>query len=157
MYFAFSALKVLVGRREEHLACKNWMVGCWCGYLSGARCRMQIVCIWSSWCHCLPKTLSSLASFKSRLVLPFWHQLTQVVLEKRPLNGCSKLVHWVGHWTNDVKLADLIPASELSVTQWSCLLHTHACMFYSPSSINLYQPRVALLSNWQDNCRLGRL
>ena len=36
-----------------------------------------------------PKTLSSLASFKSRLVLPFWHRLTQAVLEKRPLNGCS--------------------------------------------------------------------
>jgi len=32
---------------------------------------------------------SSLALFKSRLVLPFWYQLTQVVLEKRPLNGCS--------------------------------------------------------------------
>ena len=36
-----------------------------------------------------PKTPSSLASFKSRLVLPFWYQLTQVVVEKRPLNGCS--------------------------------------------------------------------
>jgi len=38
-----------------------------------------------------PKTPSSLASFKSRLVLPFWYWLTQVVLEerKRPLNGCS--------------------------------------------------------------------
>ena len=33
------------------------------------------------------KILSSLASFKSRLVLPFWYQLIQVVLEKRPLNG----------------------------------------------------------------------
>jgi len=32
---------------------------------------------------------SSLASFKSRLVLPFWYQLTQVVLERRALNGCS--------------------------------------------------------------------
>jgi len=32
---------------------------------------------------------SSLASFKSRLVLPFWYRLTHVVLEKRPLNGCS--------------------------------------------------------------------
>ena len=32
---------------------------------------------------------SSPASFKSRLVLPFWCWLTQVVLEKRPLNGCS--------------------------------------------------------------------
>jgi len=36
-----------------------------------------------------PKTPSSLASFKSRLVLPFRFRLTQVVLEKRPLNGCS--------------------------------------------------------------------
>ena len=35
------------------------------------------------------KPQSSLASFKSRLVLPFWYWLTQVVLEKRPLNGCS--------------------------------------------------------------------
>jgi len=34
-----------------------------------------------------PKAPSSLASFKSRLILPFWYQLTQVVLEKRPLNG----------------------------------------------------------------------
>ena len=28
-----------------------------------------------------PETLSSFALFKSRLVLPFWYQLTQVVLE----------------------------------------------------------------------------
>jgi len=35
-----------------------------------------------------PNTPSSLASFKSRLVLPFWYRLTQVVLEKRPLDGC---------------------------------------------------------------------
>jgi len=36
-----------------------------------------------------PKTPPSLASFKSRLDLPFWYRLTQVALEKRPLNGCS--------------------------------------------------------------------
>ena len=36
-----------------------------------------------------PKTPSSLASFKSRLVLPFWYRLTQVVMEKRTLNGCN--------------------------------------------------------------------
>ena len=36
-----------------------------------------------------PKTPSSIASFDSRLVLPFWYRLSQVVLEKKPLNGCS--------------------------------------------------------------------
>jgi len=39
-----------------------------------------------------PKTPSSLASFKPRPVLPFWYWLTQVVLEKRPLIGCSSVV-----------------------------------------------------------------
>jgi len=38
-----------------------------------------------SWCHC---HLLSLASVKSRLVLPFWYRPTRVVLEKGPLNGC---------------------------------------------------------------------
>ena len=42
-------------------------------------------CIWSSWCHCHSL---SLASVKSRLVLPFWYRLTRVVLEEGPLNGC---------------------------------------------------------------------
>ena len=36
-----------------------------------------------------PKTPSSLASFKSRLVLPVWYWLTPVVLEKRSLNRFS--------------------------------------------------------------------
>ena len=36
-----------------------------------------------------PNTPLSIVSFKSRLVLPFWYGLTQVVLEKKPLNGCS--------------------------------------------------------------------
>ena len=40
------------------------------------------------WCLCCPETPSPLASLKSRLVLPFWYRLTEVVLEKRPLNGC---------------------------------------------------------------------
>ena len=36
-------------------------------------------CIQPSWCHCHSL---SLASVKSRLVLPLWYQLTWVVLEK---------------------------------------------------------------------------
>ena len=37
---AFSALTLLVGRQEEHPACKHWLMRYWCGYLSGARCRL---------------------------------------------------------------------------------------------------------------------
>ena len=39
-WFAFSALTLLVGRREEHLACKNRAMRFWCGYLSEAKCRL---------------------------------------------------------------------------------------------------------------------
>ena len=42
-------------------------------------------CIWPRCCHCHSL---SLASVKSRLVLPFWYRLTWVVPEKGPLNGC---------------------------------------------------------------------
>jgi len=46
--------------------------------------EVQTVYICSSLCQCIRPTPSSLASFKSRLVLPFWYRLTQVVLKKRP-------------------------------------------------------------------------
>jgi len=63
-----------------------------------------IILLLSSWCHCHPKTPSCLASFKSRLVLFVWYWLTQVVLEKRPCNGCGSsswravmsLIRWFG-------------------------------------------------------------
>jgi len=34
----FCASTLLVGRQEGHLACKKLTVGCWHGYLPGARC-----------------------------------------------------------------------------------------------------------------------
>jgi len=82
--FAFSALMLLVGRQEGHPACKNWVVRYWRGYLSGAR------CIWFEYGPAdATATPSSLAPVKWQNGLPFWRQLTQVVLEKTPLNGCS--------------------------------------------------------------------
>jgi len=44
-----------------------------------------MTCIWPSWCHCHSL---SLASVKSRLVLPFWYRLTRVVPDKGSLNVC---------------------------------------------------------------------
>ena len=35
-----SALTLLVWGQKGHPACKNRVVGCRCGYLSGARCRL---------------------------------------------------------------------------------------------------------------------
>ena len=85
-------------------------MGCWCGCLSGARCRLAS---WASWCHCHPL---SLASVKSRLVLDSWYRLTRVVPDKGPLNGCvcadaksfqwmyntniSEQQIWLSEWTN---------------------------------------------------------
>ena len=50
-------------------------MGCWHGCLSGVRCRLAYGPL-------------SLASVKSRLVLPFWYRLTRVVPDKGLLNGC---------------------------------------------------------------------
>ena len=63
---------------------KNWVVGCWHGYLSGARCRLAYGPADATATNCL----LHLASVKSRSVLPFWYRLTRVVLDKWPLNGC---------------------------------------------------------------------
>jgi len=80
-----------LGGRKGIRPVKNRVVGYWRGYLSGARCRLAF---WPSWCHCHSL---SLAAVKSRLVLPFWYRLTQVVLEKRPLNGCSSYTVYFTH------------------------------------------------------------
>jgi len=91
-YFpVFSALTLLVGHQEEHLACKNWAMMCWCSYLSRVTCRLFALFAYGPADATASQTLSSLTSFKSRLVLPFRYRLTQVVLEKRPLNGCSSI------------------------------------------------------------------
>jgi len=81
-YYAFIAVTLLVGWQEGHPACKKLSGGvlAWLSVWS----EMQ-TCIWPSWCHCHSL---SLASVKSRLVLPFWYRLTWVDPDKGPLNGC---------------------------------------------------------------------
>ena len=46
--------------------------------------EVQMICIWSSWCHCHPIIF---CCSKIQNGLPFRCWLTQVVLEKRPLNA----------------------------------------------------------------------
>ena len=50
---AFIALSLLVGRQEGHPACKNRVLGCWRGYLSGARCRLAYSPADATATHCL--------------------------------------------------------------------------------------------------------
>jgi len=80
----FSALTLLIGRQEGRPACKK-LSGEVLAWLSVWG-EVQMICIWSSWCHCYPITF---CSRKSQNCLPFWCWLTQLVLEKRLLNGCS--------------------------------------------------------------------
>ena len=80
-FSAFIALTLLVGRQEGHPACKKLSGGvlAWLSVLSEVQ-----TCIWPSWCH---GHSLCVASVKSRLVLPFWYQLTRVVPAKGLLNG----------------------------------------------------------------------
>jgi len=79
---AFSALTLLVGQQEGHPACKK-LSG---GVLAWLSVWIKVqTCVLSSRCHCHSL---SLASVKSRLLFSFWYQLTRVVPDKGPLNGC---------------------------------------------------------------------
>jgi len=75
--YAFSALMLLVGQQEGHPSCKKLSgeVLAWLSVWS----EVQVICIWSSWCHC--HYIISCSS-KIQNGLPFWCRLTQVVLEK---------------------------------------------------------------------------
>ena len=80
---AFSALTLLVRRQEEHPACKKtecWGAGMVICLERGADLHMAQLML-------LPHS-QSLASVKSRLVLPFWYRPTRVVSEKWPVNVC---------------------------------------------------------------------
>jgi len=82
VWFAFSALTLLVGRQEGHPACKKHKSGGVLVWLSV--CSEVQTCIMA---QLMPLPPLSLASVKSRFVLPFWYWLTWVVPDKGPLNG----------------------------------------------------------------------
>ena len=58
-------MTLLVGRQEEHPACKKTLTGgCWCGYLSGARCRL-------AYCPPMPLPLTVFCSSKIQIGFTF--------------------------------------------------------------------------------------
>jgi len=150
----FSALTLLVGHQEKHLACKNWVMRCWCGYLSGARCRLFA---YGSDDATASPNPTSLASFKSRLVLLFWYWLTQAVLEKRLLNGCSSM------WCQQQMLANVNILPGTNVTR----LMLYFCIFIweikkemPPKGSQLFHTQNVISQNvtkiwWQVNERIN--
>ena len=86
---AFNALTLLVGQQEGQLACKKLSGGvlAWLSVWSEVQ-----TCIRPSWCHWHSL---SLASVKSRLVLPFCYRLTRVVPDNGPLIVCVCVI-WGG-------------------------------------------------------------
>ena len=81
--YTFSALTLLGIRKSTRPVKTEWCVGIVVCLAQGADCLH--ICL-----HLL--FADATVIFKFRLFLPFWYQLTQVVLEKRPLNGCSSRV-----------------------------------------------------------------
>ena len=82
--FTFSAPTVLVGCQEEHPACEKLSdeVVSWLSVCS----KVQMICIWSSWCQCCPIIVCFI---KIQIGLTFLVPAYHVVLEKRLLNGLS--------------------------------------------------------------------
>jgi len=74
------------------------------------------------------KTPSTLASFKSRLILPFRYRLTQAVIEKRPLNGCVCVYY------NTVSHKVAIGGSYKTDVAWSLPVCVCTCPFVSTVS-----------------------
>ena len=52
-FFFFSALTLLVEQRKGIRPVKNWMLGCWRGYLPEARCRLAYGLADATATHCL--------------------------------------------------------------------------------------------------------
>jgi len=127
---------LLVGRQEEHPACKKterWGAGMVICLERGADLHM------SSWCHCHSL---SVASVKSRLVLPFWYRLTWVFPEKGPLNGCVCVCAQSVAMQKFQLSCDLLPAAR----SFHCT-HSLETLFHMSLMQSTLQPMYLLQSN----------
>jgi len=121
-----------LGGRKGIRPVKKWAVGCWHGYLSGARCRLAYVPADATSTHCL------LATVKSRLVLLFWYWLTRVVPEKGPLTGCVCVcvteIQW--QWVNSAAWIE-ISWPEKTVAAFTTSLLPSVIVKFFPKSLSM--------------------
>jgi len=118
-----------LGGRKGIRPVKDWVVGCWRGYLSGASCRLAYGPADATVTHCL-------ASVKSRLILPFWYRLTRVVLDTGPLNGCVCVCIWmlILSFTNTVRGACSVHLLQCKTLDF---ISPTVCCGLSPSGVEL--------------------
>ena len=119
IHYAFSALTLLAGCQEEHPACKNWVMRCWCGYLSGSRCRLFAYGPADLFLSCISEIQTGFT-----FLLPG----TLVVLVNRPFNSCSQPYD---SWCKMVLLYNYSFVAYLQdwQTTWIHLNHKTLCIY----------------------------
>jgi len=87
---------------------------------------------------------------KSRLVLPFWYWLTQVVMERRPLNGCSSsnssslLLLLVG----DYGLLTLVAYYSRTVSTLNTNMKSYFVSWSAPTTVLMTAEGTLVLEAW---------
>ena len=121
-----------LGGRKGIRPVKNWTVGCWRGgVLAWLSVWSEVLtCICPSWCCCHSL---SLASVKSRLVLPFWYRLTWVVPEKGPLNGCGCVCVCIEHCSLQARggASNIMQEKVYDSVQWGCYTIWDAILMFA--------------------------
>ena len=143
-FCAFSALTLLVGRQEGHLACKKqwWGTGVVVCLERGADLHMA---------QLMPLPLTVSCSSKIQVGLPFWHRLTQVVLEKRPLNGCCccrfRFHDYcrISHHNLITKYGEKIPQIHLGMPLSSGISNITHCQFSCSHHHNFITPLIIIV------------
>jgi len=102
--------------------------------------EVQTICIWSSWCHCHP-IISCFIKIQNGST--FWCHLTQVVVEKRLLNGRSSSSMFIFLLRKCIQVFIYVANSILYYCCWQILLptqtfHTHWLTF-SPVEEHFYR------------------
>jgi len=149
---AFSASTLLVERQEEHPACKNCVMRCWCGCLSEARCRL--------FAHgpadaaAIPKTHHILPHLNPDWFYLSGYRLTQVVLEThtQPFNGPLSMTTRVSRYQKGKTNLDFTGARD-GEWQWHRLGHKQICTSLQTDN-HSSTPPLSFLQAGCPSCRL---
>ena len=112
------------------------------------RSEVQMICTWSSWCHCHP--IISCCS-KIQNGLPFWCRLTQVVLEKRLLNGRSSSS---SSTSSSSSMCQVKQQALLSLHYLCVLIGSRACMHFKQEVTESVHISVSstCCGSWHSSC-----